>query len=81
MTQLMCSKGGEDEVCELLPRTSIVRDWYEPQGYGDLSSPGAPAEQGGDCGAGSAPFSRGRAPPWQSSEQCWVQDLVPSFGC
>ena len=29
MTQLTCSKGGEDEAHELLPCTSIMRDWYK----------------------------------------------------
>lgn len=41
---------------------SIMWDWYRPQGCGDLSSPGAPADQGGDVGAGSAPFGHGWVP-------------------
>lgn len=32
VTQLVCSKGGGDEVRELLPCTSTIRDWDKPQG-------------------------------------------------
>lgn len=36
MAQLMCNKGGEDGVQELLPCASVMRDWHEPQAVGTL---------------------------------------------
>lgn len=55
MTRLACSKGGEGEAHELLPCTSTMRDWHKPQGSGTFPLL-VPPEQGGDLGAGSAPF-------------------------
>lgn len=34
MTQMMCNRGGEDGVQELLPCASIMRDWHKPQAVG-----------------------------------------------
>lgn len=80
MTQLMCNKGGEDAVHELLPCTSIMRDWNKPQAVGTFPVR-VPQLSRVNLGAGIAPFGDGQMPPWQSSEKCWVWDLLPLFRC
>lgn len=76
----MCNKGGEDAVHELLPCTSIMRDWNKPQAVGTFPVR-VPQLSRVNLGAGIAPFGDGQMPPWQSSEKCWVWDLLPLFRC
>lgn len=79
-TQLMCNKGGEDGVHELLPCTSIMRDWYKPQSLGTFPVL-VPQLRRANLGAGIALFGHGQMPPWQSSEKFWVWDLLPLCRC
>lgn len=80
MTQLVCNKGGEDGVHELLPCTSIMGDWYKPQAMGTFPVL-VPQLSRVNLGARIAPFGHRQMPPWQSSEKYWVWDLLPLFRC
>lgn len=80
MTQLMCNKGGEDGVQEVLPCTSTMRDWHKPQDVGTFPVL-VPQLSRVNLGAGIAPFGHRQLPLWQSSGKYWVWDCLLLFNC